>query len=126
MKKLIVLVFIAIASVCQAQTILVSNKNQIASYDTYLKDYLYSNINYQKIEFKFYETAIVVNDRSQSVYRIKSNPKTEKTQNYNEVSWVCQDEENRKCIVTVVKLLKTNTDQIIVAYSDKIFVYYLN
>lgn len=126
MKKLIVLVFIAIASICQAQTTLVSVKAQIANYDPYTKEYYYSAIKNTKIEFVFYKTAIIANDENQSVYRIKSDMTSEKTKDYNQLTWVCQDEENRRCIVSLVKFLSDNSGKILVSYSDKIFIYHLN
>jgi len=126
MKKLIVLVFIAIASICQAQTTLVSIKAQIANYDPYTKEYYYGPIKNTKIEFAFYKTAIIANDENQSVYRIKSDMTSEKTKDYNELVWVCQDEQNRRCIVSLVKFLSDNSGKILVSYSDKIFIYHLN
>lgn len=126
MKKLILLVFIAIASVCQAQTVLVSVKAQIANYDTYTKEYYYGPLKTARIEFAFYKTVITVNDENQSVYRIKSDMTSEKTKDYNQLVWVCQDEENRRCIVSLVKFLSDNSGKILVSYSDKVFIYYLN
>ena len=126
MKKLLVVVFILIASLCQAQTVLVSVKAQIANYDTYTKEYYYGPIKNGRIEFTFYKSVITVNDENQSVYRIKSDMTSEKTREYNQLVWVCQDEENRRCVVSLVKFLSDNSGKILVSYSDKVFIYHLN
>ena len=126
MKKLLVVVFFLFTSLCNAQTVLTSIKAQMANYDPYTKEYYYGVIKTARIDFAFYQSAIVVNDEEQSVYRIKTEPKKEVTLDYNQITWVCQDEKNRRCIFTLVNFKNDNSDRILVSYSDKVFIYYLN
>jgi hypothetical protein len=126
MKKLllIIVLFLPIYAFCQSPIVLQTYKNFYGTLvDEENDKWEYSEETYSNINFTFYKTYITADDKTNSIYRIYDALEDIKKPNKTIYSSKCLDEQNRKCIVSIINYNDKTNSKIYVLYKDVVYVY---
>ena len=126
MKKIVLLLALAITTAttfAQDPVNLVTYKNQFGPWSEKDGSYVYEPQVYSTITFSFYSNYISVDDKNHSIYRITEDlPTTEKNGCKTSKS-KCLDEQNNKCLVTLVSYSDCRNSRIEIYYQEYSFKY---
>ena len=120
MKRILIFALLVIfSSTITAQTRIVANKAMSGKWNIYTKEYeIVDEVKEVNIPFIFYETYIQVEDEARSVYRIIKTLPKRITNEVEILSASCLDENNVKCIVSLMSYISYNELHILVHYSN--------
>lgn len=130
MKKLLFCAMLLVSTTAFCQTQWSTYRNQIGTWDSYSKKWVYGEVNYSDIIITFGKAYVSMDNRAQSYYRItvdngESTGYTNDYTSYKSHSWDALDDKNRKCILSMIKYEGDDYDIVFsVMYDDIVFKYY--
>lgn len=126
MKKLVISLFITILAL--------GGYAQEMAFYTYKNDlrvknrageYILKNSTYADITFYVSSGYVRVGDQKRSLYRVISEKTEINKDNYKSTTWKCLDENNTKCLLSIMKSKVLDQNFIYIVYDDVSFLYYI-
>ena len=125
-KHLLLIILVLISFTAISQTQVKTYMNVCGVWDEDKGGYEYGNKTFSRITFTLYERVIISSDKSNSVYRVKSDKTSDENKKWRSAAWECVDEMNRECIFLVMYHKNSDAITISISYGAISFIYYVD
>ncbi len=127
MKKVLLLaLLISLTTIGFSQVTSYVYKLEIGNWNEYPKKWVWDDIVEVDLTFTLAKTYVSINDKSHTYLKIiEQDGKGTNDEDINTISWICTDEENRRCTFMMSAYKKSNVIIYAIVYMNKCFRYYI-
>lgn len=126
MKKIIILItLVVLSSSAFSQTYSNVYMMETGTWNTYSETWRWDDVKNVDLTFTLSKTYVKINDRAHTYLSIVEVDKEVDDNDVKSTSWICRDENNRRCIFTIMGFKEKKMIVYSIMYNDMAFRYYI-